>query len=189
MSKVIKMFYELKDANTGDLLESNMGKSEIAFVTGKNQVLEAIENAVFNMKEGEKTKLSLKAEEALGNYDENAIQTLPKEQFAGVEMEVGSILFGEGEDGSTVQVIVKEITDKDVTIDYNHPYAGKDLDFSIEITENREADADEEETGVVAMPHACSCGHDHCGEDHHEHGSCCGHDHEGGHCNKPNPFE
>lgn len=185
MSKVIKMFYELKDAKTGELLESNIDAQEIAFVTGKNQVLEALENGVKDLKVGENAIVRIPASEGLGEYDESALQVLPKEQFAGIELNEGMELFGEGEDGSTVRVTVKSISDNDVTVDFNHPYAGKDLEFNVKITENRDADADEELTGVVVMPNVCGCGSD--GHHHHEHEGegCCGggyHDEHGGGC-------
>ncbi|ANE33163.1 FKBP-type peptidyl-prolyl cis-trans isomerase [Campylobacter hyointestinalis subsp. hyointestinalis LMG 9260] len=186
MSKVIKMFYELKDAKTGELLESNIDGQEIAFVSGKNQVLESLEAGVINLKSGESTIISIPAAQGVGEYDEAALQVLPKEQFAGIELNEGMELFGEGEDGSSVRVIVKAIGENEVTVDFNHPYAGRDLEFNVKITENRDADADEELTGVVVMPHVCGCGgHGH----HHEHGGggCCGghghnEDHEDGEC-------
>lgn len=186
MSKVIKMFYELKDAKTGELLESNIDGQEIAFVSGKNQVLESLEAGVINLKSGESTIIFIPAAQGVGEYDEAALQVLPKEQFAGIELNEGMELFGEGEDGSSVRVIVKAIGENEVTVDFNHPYAGKDLEFNVKVTENRDADADEELTGVVAMPHVCGCGgHGH----HHEHGGegCCGghghnEDHEDGEC-------
>lgn len=179
MSKVIKMFYELKDANTGELLESNLGGQEIAFVSGKNQVLDALESGVLKLAVGEKATIKIPASQGVGEYDERALQILPKEQFAGINLSVGMELFGEGEDGSTVRVIVKSIGENDVTVDFNHPYAGKDLEFNVQITENRDADADEELTGVVAMPHVCGCGgHSHHGH-HHGHGGCGSHDDDG----------
>ncbi|MEE3694504.1 peptidylprolyl isomerase [Campylobacter sp. CLAX-22107-21] len=176
MSKVIKMFYELKDANSGELLESNIGGQEIAFVSGKNQVLEALESGVLNLEVGQKATIKIPASQGVGEYDENALQVLPKEQFAGIDLNIGMELFGEGEDGSTVRVTVKAIGENDVTVDFNHPYAGKDLEFNVQITENRDADADEELTGVVAMPHVCGCG-GHSHEHHHGHGGCGGHGH------------
>lgn len=198
MSKVIKMFYELKDAKTGELLESNIDSQEIAFVSGKNQVLEALEAGVLNLKAGESTVVTILAANGVGEYDESALQVLPKEQFAGIELNVGMELFGEGEDGSTVRVTVKNISDNEVTVDFNHPYAGKDLEFNVKVTENRDADADEEATGVVAMPHVCGCGghghhhheegHECCGGHGHHHDDkdeCCGgehHDKDGGGC-------
>ena len=179
MSKVIKMFYELKDANTGELLESNLGGQEIAFVSGKNQVLDALESGVLKLAVGEKATIKIPASQGVGEYDERALQILPKEQFAGINLSVGMELFGEGEDGSTVRVSVKCIGENDVTVDFNHPYAGKDLEFNVQITEYRDADADEELTGVVAMPHVCGCGgHSHHGH-HHGHGGCGSHDDDG----------
>ncbi|MFW5624520.1 MAG: FKBP-type peptidyl-prolyl cis-trans isomerase, partial [Campylobacter hyointestinalis] len=171
---------------TGELLESNIDGQEIAFVSGKNQVLESLEAGVINLKSGESTIISIPAAQGVGEYDEAALQVLPKEQFAGIELNEGMELFGEGEDGSSVRVIVKAIGENEVTVDFNHPYAGRDLEFNVKITENRDADADEELTGVVAMPHVCGCGgHGH----HHEHGGggCCGghghnEDHEDGEC-------
>ncbi|CUU72031.1 fkbp-type peptidyl-prolyl cis-trans isomerase slyd [Campylobacter hyointestinalis subsp. hyointestinalis] len=184
MSKVIKMFYELKDAKTGELLESNIDGQEIAFVSGKNQVLESLEAGVINLKSGESTIISIPAAQGVGEYDEAALQVLPKEQFAGIELNEGMELFGEGEDGSSVRVIVKAIGENEVTVDFNHPYAGRDLEFNVKITENRDADADEELTGVVAMPHVCGCGGHGHNEDH-EDGECCGgrgHGKDGGGC-------
>lgn len=178
MSKVIKMFYELRDATTGEVLESNIGGSEVAFVTTKGQVLDALENGVADLQAGERKEIKIAAKDAFGEYDDTAVQILPIEQFAGIDLKVGGVLFGENEDGSSVQVVVKNVTQTDVTIDYNHSYAGRDLIFNVEITENRDADENEEKTGVVDMPHSCSCGGgDCCGGGHHhdDDGCCCGH--------------
>ena len=65
MSKVIKMFYELKDANTGELLESNLGGQEIAFVSGKNQVLDALESGVLSLAVGEKATIKIPASQGV----------------------------------------------------------------------------------------------------------------------------
>ncbi|MBW1381537.1 peptidylprolyl isomerase, partial [Campylobacter jejuni] len=112
----------------------------------------------------------IKKEKGLGEYDENAVQTLPKEQFAGIDLKVGMELFGEGENGETVRVTVKEIGENDVTIDYNHPYAGRDLLFSLNIVDARAASEDEILTGIIAGSHSCGCGSGHG----HGGGGCCG---------------
>jgi FKBP-type peptidyl-prolyl cis-trans isomerase SlyD len=132
------------------------------------------------MNQGDTSHVVIKAIDAYGEYDKNAIQIVPIEQFAGLELTNGMTLYGQGEDGNTVQVIVKEFNDKDVTIDFNHPLAGKDLYFDIEIAEIRDATEDELKEGFIAGTHQCSCGgHDDeddecCGGHHHEHGECCG---------------
>ena len=78
-----------------------------------------------------------------GQRDENAIATLPIEQFAGIDLEEGMTLYGQGENGETVQVIVKNFNNSEVTIDFNHPLAGKDLLFNVKILSVRDATPDE----------------------------------------------
>lgn len=196
--QVISMFYELKDAKTGEILESNMQTgSQISFLTGRGHIIPKLEEAVSTLKAGDRKNIVIEASEACGLYDEKALQTLPKEQFAGIELKEGMELFGQGEDGASVRVVVAKIGEDDVTVDFNHPYAGKDLEFNVEVTEIRDATEDEIATGVVAQAHACGCasggeksggccgggGHHH----HHDHGEggCCGgahHDEDGGGC-------
>ena len=181
MSKdqVINMFYELKDANTGEILESNMQEGgQISFITGHGHIIEKLEEEVSKLKSGERATISVKAAEGCGEYNNEAIQSLPKEQFAGIDLHEGMELFGQNEDGSSVRVIVKEIKDDEVTVDFNHPYAGKDLLFNVEVLEVRDATEDEKATGMVAGAHTCGCG----GHDHeHEHECCGGHGHGHGH--------
>lgn len=196
-NRVIGMFYELKDAKTGDILESNFNQKEIYFVSGKDQIIKKLEDAVLELKSGESAVVNVSATEGVGEYDESAVQTLPKEQFAGIDLVEGMELFGEGDDGNTVRVIVKAIGEEEVMIDFNHPYAGKDLVFDVKIVENREANADEILSGAPDVPHACGCGsHEHhgggcCGGRHHddeccddEDDECCGGEHhkDGGGC-------
>ena len=181
MSKdqVITMFYELKDADTGEILESNMQEGgQISFITGHGHIIEKLEEEVSKLKSGERATISVKAAEGCGEYNNEAIQSLPKEQFAGIDLHEGMELFGQNEDGSSVRVIVKEIKDDEVTVDFNHPYAGKDLLFNVEVLEVRDATEDEKATGMVAGAHTCGCG----GHDHeHEHECCGGHGHGHGH--------
>lgn len=214
MNQVISMFYELKDAKTGEILESNMQSGgQISFLTGRGHIIQKLEDEVSVLKAGDRKTIVIEAAEACGIYDENALQTLPKEQFAGIELHEGMELFGQGEDGSSVRVIVAKIEDDSVIVDFNHPYAGKDLEFNVEIAEVRDATEDEILTGVVAGAHSCGCGggdkkeggccggggHHHHDEDgccgghgHHHHDDdegCCGGDHHkdgGGCCGKHN---
>lgn len=179
MSEVMKIFYALSDANSGELLESNAGGAELGFVTGKEQVIEALEKELLNMQAGDKKLIKIACADALGQRDESLMQLLPKEQFAGIELKVGMPLIGQDEEGNNVHAIVSKLQGDDVLLDYNHPYAGKDLIFDIHLTERRPADSDEELTGVVKMPHTCCCG----GHHHHEHG------HEPGSCKKAQKFD
>ncbi|EID0127439.1 peptidylprolyl isomerase [Campylobacter jejuni] len=177
-NSVVSMFYELKDANTNEVLESNLYSQPISFILGKGQILESLEEEVMKLDCPSNADVVIKKEKGLGEYDENAVQTLPKEQFAGIDLKVGMELFGEGENGETVRVTIKEIGENDVTIDYNHPYAGRDLLFSLNIVDARAASEDEILTGIIAGSHSCGCGSGHGHDHHHGHG----HGHGGGGC-------
>lgn len=174
-NRVIKMYYELKDAKSGEILESNFNSDPIAFLSGKDQIIQKLEDEVLSLNEGESKTVRISPSDGVGEYRQDAVQVLPKEQFAGIDLAVGMELFGQAEDGATTRVSVKAIGEQDVTIDFNHPYAGKELEFNVKIVENREATADEILTGRPEGAHSCGCGH---GHDHAGDHECCGgHDH------------
>ena len=113
------------------------------------------------MQIGEKSDVLVKAADAYGDYNEDAQQELPREQFAGIDLNVGMTLYGQGEDGGTVQVTVKEVKDENVIIDFNHPLAGKDLMFTVTINNVRDASAEEAASGIPAenaVEKSGSCG-------------------------------
>lgn len=201
-NQVVSIHYELKDVDNGEILDSNINAAPLSFIVGKGQIIPGLEEKIKELKAGENADIKVAAADAYGIYDDNAVQTLPKEQFAGLELQVGMTLYGQGEHGETVQVIVKNFNDETVEIDFNHPLAGKDLLFAISIVEVREATADEILNGYVGGGHGgCGCGSggschttdsddDECcgghGHDHaHGEGGCCGgegHSHGGGCC-------
>ena len=110
---------------------------------------------------GEKGDVLVNPEDAYGTYNADAKQEVPKDQFAGIDLEIGMTLYGQGEDGGTVQVIVKEIGEENVIIDFNHPLAGKVLMFSVTVNNVRDASAEEAMSGVPA-------------ENKQEDDGCCG---------------
>lgn len=187
MHKAITIKYELKDSQSGEILESNLEGEAISFVSGFEQILQKLEDEVISMQTGDEKVVKFDAKDGFGEYDDDKIQVLPKEQFAGIELEIGMELIGENEGGETVKVIVKDIADENVTIDFNHPYSGKNLEFKIKMIENREATDDEISNRGIAHQHACGCGCDHHEHEEHEHHCCGGHGHHhkhhhDGHC-------
>ncbi len=193
INKVISIEYTLKDANTGEQLDSNVGGHPLDFVSGKGQIIPGLEEKLVTMEAGENADVLVAPEQAYGEYNDEAIQTLPKEQFAGIDIVEGMTLYGTGEQGETVQVSVKSFDDNEVTIDFNHPMAGRTLMFTVAILSERAATEEEVQTGVVgglaAMGGSC-CGGGSCGTDggHDAQTTCCegekhGEEHEccGGH--------
>lgn len=146
---VVAFNYEVKELASGDVVDSNVGSQPLEFIVGKSQIIPGLEKQMLGMESGESADIMVKHDEAYGPYNEEAMQQLPKEQFAGIDLQAGMTLYGQGEDGQTVQVSVKEFNDESVTIDFNHPLAGKDLMFSISVGDVREATADEALSGEL----------------------------------------
>lgn len=147
-NQVVSLEYEVRDGDK--VVDSNVGGQPLVFMFGKGQIIPGLESGIQNMGIGEKGDVLVKAADAYGEYNDEAQQELSKDQFAGIDLNVGMTLYGQGEDGGTVQVTVKEIGDETVFIDFNHPLAGKDLMFSVTINNIRDASADEALSGVPA---------------------------------------
>lgn len=166
---VVAFAYELKDAQSKEIIDSSAPGYPLEFITGKGHIIPGLESEILKMNVGDSATVVVGAEEAYGVYNEEALKTYPAEQFAGIELAVGLALYGQAEDGSTVQVTVKAFNDAEVTIDYNHPLAGKALEFAVTIESAREASAEEAMTGrVQCADHGskegcgsggCGCGH------------------------------
>ena len=186
-NQVVSIHYELKDVSNGEILDTNLNAAPLSFIVGKGQIIPGLEEKIKGLKVGENADITVKAEDAYGIYDNNAVQTLPKEQFAGLELHIGMTLYGQGEHGETVQVVVKSFNEETVEIDFNHPLAGKDLLFAVSVTEVRDATADEILSGYVGGMESqggCGCGSGgscHTTDDEEEDGCCGAHDHEHGH--------
>jgi len=145
-NQVVSLEYEVRDGDK--VVDSNVGGAPLVFMFGKGQIIPGLEEGIKDMKIGEKADVLVKAADAYGEYNPEATQEVPKEQFAGIDLQEGMTLYGQGEDGSTVQVTVKEIKDDSVVIDFNHPLAGKDLMFTVTINNVRDASAEEAMTGI-----------------------------------------
>lgn len=147
-NQIVAIEYEVRDG--GDVVDSNVGGAPLVFMFGRGQIIPGLEEGIKDMGVGEKGDVLVKAADAYGDYNPEATQDVPKEQFAGIDLQEGMTLYGQGEGGSTVQVVVKEIKDDSVVVDFNHPMAGKDLMFSVTVSTIRDASAEELASGVPA---------------------------------------
>ena len=179
-NQVVSISYELKDVANGEVVDSNLEAAPLSFIVGKGQIIPGLENEIKNLSQGDDANIEVAAKDGYGEYDPAAVQSLPKEQFAGLELTEGMTLYGQGEDGGTVQVVVKDFNDETVNVDFNHPLAGKDLLFAINVVEVREATADELLNGFVGAPEStggCGCGTGdscHTTEEKADEQECCG---------------
>ncbi|MFK5938061.1 MAG: peptidylprolyl isomerase [Sulfurimonas sp.] len=147
-NQIVSIEYEVKDGDK--VVDSNIGGEPLVFMFGKGQIIPGLENGIVNMAIGEKGDILVNPTDAYGEYNAEATQEVPADQFAGIELDLGMTLYGQGEDGGTVQVTVKELKGETVVIDFNHPLAGKELMFSVAINNIRDASAEEAMTGIPA---------------------------------------
>lgn len=143
--KVISFHYKLTN-NSGDVLDTSEGKEALAFLTGSNQIISGLEKELVAMDAGDKKTVNVPADEAYGPKHDDRIAEVPREQFP-EEVEVG-MMFSTDPEGQSI-VTVTGMTDTTVTVDANHPLAGQDLTFDVEVTATRDATEDE-----VAHGHA-----------------------------------
>ncbi len=118
----------------GTVFDSSIGREPFEFTVGEGNVISGFENAVKEMKVDEEKTVTIKSDEAYGPRQNQLVWAIPKDKFpANVNPEVGGQLVLKGPTGEQVPATVSNVTDKEITIDLNHPLAGKDLTFKIKI--------------------------------------------------------
>lgn len=139
--RVIAFNYTLKNA-AGEVLDASEPNQPMPFLEGRQQIIPALEEVLAKMNEGDKKKITLSAKDAYGDFRTDMIMEVPKEELAHIKLELGAHLQLQLEKQTRI-VKVTKMTDTHVTLDGNHPLAGVDLVFDIEIVLIREATADE----------------------------------------------
>ena len=118
----------------GTVFDSSIGREPLEFTLGAGQVIPGFEEAVFGMKVGEKKTVTIPVDEAYGPYRDELVAEVSREKLpADLTPEVGQQLAVKRSDGATGIVTIISVSDNTVTIDANHPLAGKDLTFEIEL--------------------------------------------------------
>ena len=157
-NKVVVLHYAVSDSDD-TLIDSSYDHSPLSVIQGSNYLIPGLEEALIDRQAGEKFEVEVSAGNAYGQREDGFVQTVPKEMFAGIEdLEVGSQLRATTDDGEQT-VIVIEATEDEITVDGNHPLAGIDLKFDVEILEVR--DATEEELAHGHVHGEGGCGHSH----------------------------
>lgn len=154
--RVVSFHYTLKNS-TGETLESSFGSDPLVFLEGVGQIIPGLESAIKAMKPGDKQTVTVKAAEAYGEVEPEMIVEVPKEKLPKKDVAVGDQFHADAGDGHAQVVTVTKVTDSHVTIDGNHPLAGQDLTFEVEIDSVRDASKEEMQHGHAHGPG----GHDH----------------------------
>ena len=118
----------------GEVFDSSEGKAPLTFTVGSGQIIPGFESALIGKNVGDKVTVNIQPEEAYGLIREDLLVKVPNEQLPG-PVEVGQTLQAHGDQGAPINVMVKEVNEDHVVIDGNHPFAGKELIFDIEVVE------------------------------------------------------
>ncbi len=120
----------------GTTFDTSVGREPLEFTLGAGQMIPGFETAVYGLKIGQSKTVTIPAEEAYGRHQDDLIMVLAREQLpADLDPKIDQQLPMQRTDGSTVIVIVTDVSETTITVDANHPLAGEDLTFEIELVE------------------------------------------------------
>jgi peptidylprolyl isomerase len=120
----------------GTVFDSTYEQEPLEFTIGEGKIIPGFEESVVGMEEGQTKDVSVAPEQAYGDYNENGVVNFPRENLPeDINPELGMTLQMTTPEEQTVYVTVTEIEDETITLDANHPLAGKDLHFQIELLE------------------------------------------------------
>ncbi len=156
---VVSLTYVLREAHAGGTLIQEVDQEEpFSFLFGLGHTLPEFEAQLLGKKQGDQVAFSIDSANAYGAVDEDQVISLPKSSFeidgevAEIFLQVGAVVPLETEDGQQLSGIVSEIGEDDVKVDLNHPLAGKDLHFTLEVISVRRATDEEVAHGHVHGP-------------------------------------
>jgi FKBP-type peptidyl-prolyl cis-trans isomerase 2 len=120
----------------GQVFDSSVDREPLEFTLGQGQVIPGFEKGVVGMEEGEKKEITVAPEEGYGpRYDQNVIEVKKSVFPDDITPEVGRQLQVQAPDGNKMNVVITDVQDETVTLDANHPLAGKTLLFDVELVE------------------------------------------------------
>lgn len=143
--RVLTFHYELKDP-AGQVLDTTEGEEPMSFLTGVGHIIPALETELLKLQVGEKKLVQLAAQDAYGLPQEKLIIQVPRADLSHLKLELGAYL--QVQNGNSTKVVrIASMTEDSVSLDGNHPLAGQDLSFQVELVANRPATQEEEAHG------------------------------------------
>lgn len=140
MSKVqkgdkVKVHYTGK-LNDGQVFDSSEGREPLEFTIGNGMLIQGFETGVVGMEVGDTKTVKITPEEGYGERNDELVAVVPRSNIPpDVDVTVGQMLQVQQPNNQTVNVVVTDVSDENVTLDANHPLAGKELTFDIEVVE------------------------------------------------------
>lgn len=149
-NSVVTLHYTVSTED-GTELDSSFGQDPLVFMQGTGFLIPGLDDALIGKAPGDKFDIDVDAENAYGERIDQLVQDVPRAMFEGMDVEVG-MSFRATTDQGEQSVIIIETNDEFVVVDGNHPLAGMNLSFEVEVLDVRDATADELEHGHVHGP-------------------------------------
>ena len=143
----VRFNYILKD-EIGNVIDQSQGEP-LAYLHGHNNIIPGLEKELEGKSAGDSLTAVIEPADAYGEYQEQAVQQVPRANFQGVDNIQPGMQFQSEAEGQVMLVTVTDVNEDTVTVDANHPLAGKKLSFDVEIVEVRAATEDELNHGHV----------------------------------------
>ena len=145
--KVVSFHYTLTNAQ-GDVLDQSQDQP-MPYLHGAGNIIPGLEKELAGKKVGDKLTVKVPAAEAYGEYHEQLVNDVPREAFQGVDQIEPGMQFQANTPEGVQVITVKAVNGDQVTVDANHPLAGQDLNFDVEIVDVRDATEEESAHGHV----------------------------------------
>ena len=138
-NSVVSMHYTLTN-NDGEVLDSSEGAQPLVYLHGAGNIIPGLERELTGKVTGDSLNVKVAPADGYGEVVPELMQVVPRAAFQGVEqVEVGMAFTASGEGGQTQRIVVAEVDGDNITVDANHPLAGVELNFAVEIVDVRDA--------------------------------------------------
>lgn len=134
----VTMHFSLSLEN-GELVDSTFDKQPATFKVGDGNLLPGFEQQLFGLKASDTRTFQIAPEQGFGQHNPQNVQVMPRSQFEGMELSEGLLVIFNDAAKTELPGIVKRFDERQVTVDFNHPLAGKALTFEVEIFEVKQA--------------------------------------------------
>lgn len=131
-SSTVTLHFALK-FDSGEVVDSNFDKDPATFKVGDGSLLPGFERVLFGLKTGDKRSFEIPPEQGFGTPNEQNLQVMPRNQFDSMELDYGVLVIFKDAAGGEMPGVIKEFDEQEVTVDFNHPLAGKVITFEVDI--------------------------------------------------------
>lgn len=148
-SKVVSIHYKVADSDSAEVIDSSEGGEPMTYLHGAQNIIPGLEQALEGKTVGDELVVTVAPGDAYGEYSEDRVQEVPMEAFQEMEkVEPGMVVTAQSGEGQ-INLIVTEVGEATVTVDANHPLAGKSLTFDVKVEAVRDASEEEIAHGHV----------------------------------------